>query len=80
MRSDCVWWEEEGLTWSTGGCERSQEREGRTECLCDHLTNFAIMFGEADPDHPVLDPLSVTLLSVSALAILLTQASLAFTR
>ena len=80
MDRSCVWWDDVGLNWSTRGCETIKESSTSTVCLCDHLTNFAIMFGEADPHHPILDPLSVVLLSASCLSILVTQAALAITR
>ena len=80
MDRSCVWWDDVGLNWSTRGCETIKEGSTSTVCLCDHLTNFAIMFGEADPHHPILDPLSVVLLSASCLSILVTQAALAITR
>ena len=82
---DCVWWDPAGLAWSRAGCEVSEEDSAAslTVCLCDHLTNFGVMFdyqGQADPDDPVFTLLSTILLSVSALSILLTQAFLALTK
>ena len=55
---DCVWWDHAGLAWSRAGCEVSEEDStaSLTVCLCDHLTNFGVMFdyqGQADPDDPV---------------------------
>ena len=47
-----------------------------TVCLCDHLTNFGIMFdysGRAEANDPYLSVLSITLLVISSLCVLATQ-------
>ena len=81
----CVWWDPTRLAWSTSGCQVSQAETNLTTtvCLCDHLTNFGVMFdyqGRADPNDPVLSTLSTVLLSLSSLSILLTQTFLALTK
>ncbi|XP_041462633.1 adhesion G-protein coupled receptor G6-like isoform X1 [Lytechinus variegatus] len=43
----CVFWDFTAAggkgSWSTEGCIASQTSEDRTQCECDHLTNFAIL-------------------------------------
>ena len=69
--------------WSSEGCQFSPiGRDAHTTvCNCWHLTNFSVLFdyvGNADPAHPLLSILSIVLLILSCLAILVTQALLAF--
>ena len=74
----CVWWDEASISWSGSGCSLSLEETNDTVtvCYCDHLTNFGIMFdytGEAEPGDPILSILSWVLLTISSIAILITQ-------
>ncbi|CAG5124066.1 unnamed protein product, partial [Candidula unifasciata] len=44
--SQCVFWDTESggsAQWSSAGCVYNGTVNGRTVCLCDHLTNFAIL-------------------------------------
>ena len=31
------------ISWSKRGCDIGKNKEGRTECLCNHFTNFAVL-------------------------------------
>lgn len=31
------------ISWSKRGCDVGKNKEGRTECLCNHFTNFAVL-------------------------------------
>ena len=66
------------MSWSASGCEVSllESDNTTTVCLCDHLTNFGIMFdycGKADPDNKYLNVLSNILLLISIICIFITQ-------
>ena len=43
----CVYWDYEAAggrgAWSPKGCRYLQQQNGRDVCVCDHLTNFAIL-------------------------------------
>ena len=43
--ASCVWWKWDGLggNWSTEGC-RTVASSAEVQCLCDHLTEFAVHF------------------------------------
>ena len=45
--SYCVYWDSEANdgygNWSTNGCYNNETVNGRIVCLCNHLTNFAIL-------------------------------------
>ncbi|XP_071959938.1 adhesion G-protein coupled receptor G6-like [Antedon mediterranea] len=45
--TECVFWDfslDNGVgDWSSEGCEQNGTADGRVVCLCDHLTNFAIL-------------------------------------
>ncbi|KAL9962451.1 hypothetical protein ACROYT_G031555 [Oculina patagonica] len=48
MESSCVFWDFSLRTkfdgaWSKEGCRLVQETEERTTCMCNHLTNFAVL-------------------------------------
>ncbi|XP_065055354.1 adhesion G-protein coupled receptor G4-like isoform X1 [Rhopilema esculentum] len=58
----CVFWDFKANNgyggWSSEGCRKASAADGRVECKCDHMTNFAIIFdvyaGAAtshDPTH-----------------------------
>ena len=75
----CVFWDYDSLDWSSSGCSLDRRRSTSTSavCRCDHLTNFAIIFGADDADDPVLSILSLVLGTVScscfAVTILMTH-------
>jgi len=72
----CVWWDDQELSWSSAGCEVSSTSTMLTTCHCKHLTNFGIMFdytGDADASDPYLNILTYILLTISSLSILATQ-------
>ncbi|CAL1539284.1 unnamed protein product [Lymnaea stagnalis] len=54
----CVFWDmssRDAPKWSTEGCTYNGTLNGRDVCLCDHLTNFAILldfYGDAKPISP----------------------------
>ncbi|XP_069101076.1 uncharacterized protein [Argopecten irradians] len=73
--------------WSTAGCVYNGQANGRDICLCDHLTNFAVLidfYGQAepvDPDHDFsLSIISLIGLSLSILGLSLTIISYVFFR
>ncbi|XP_061176832.1 adhesion G protein-coupled receptor L4-like isoform X2 [Saccostrea echinata] len=44
--TECVYWnanKTKGSHWSTEGCVATRPGENVTDCLCDHLTNFAVL-------------------------------------
>ncbi|KAL8581715.1 hypothetical protein ACOMHN_043133 [Nucella lapillus] len=49
---------EEG-TWSDVGCRVNFSDSERTECLCDHLTNFAVLMSPYRPTTAVADVLNI---------------------
>ncbi|XP_059089883.1 latrophilin-like protein LAT-2 [Tigriopus californicus] len=84
----CVFWDEEELQWSQGGCVLSFESTLlNTVCICNHTTNFAVLFdvgGVLDDLSDValtfLNILSTILCTVSAIGTLLTFAILLFSK
>ncbi|OWF34702.1 uncharacterized protein LOC110443881 [Mizuhopecten yessoensis] len=87
----CAFWDfdmnyKEG-GWSTAGCVYNGQVNGRDICLCDHLTNFAVLidfYGQAEPvdrDHEFsLSIISLIGLSLSILGLSLTIISYVFFR
>ena len=45
--SDCVFWDFDALDgrgdWSSEGCWYNGSQDGRIICMCDHMTNFAVL-------------------------------------
>ena len=39
----CVFWNMTSLSWSTNGCHSNGTAGGYVICLCNHLTNFALL-------------------------------------
>ncbi|KAK3609831.1 hypothetical protein CHS0354_029871 [Potamilus streckersoni] len=87
----CVFWDfnkNDGKGgWSTAGCHYEGRVQGRDICMCDHLTNFAVLldfYGQHDPiptEHELsLSIISVIGLSFSILGLSLTIISYAFFR
>ena len=76
-KQTCAFWNKEALQWSTVGCRISHELSTKDEtvCLCNHLTNFALLFdlnGDTHEKHEnmALHIASYVLLSVSSVAII----------
>mmetsp|Transcript_11687 Transcript_11687/g.23498 ORF Transcript_11687/g.23498 Transcript_11687/m.23498 type:complete len:903 (+) Transcript_11687:88-2796(+) len=44
---ECQWWSEANSTWSTEGCEMV-DSDNETLCVCNHLTEFAILQRQVD--------------------------------
>ncbi|XP_045165784.2 uncharacterized protein LOC123529498 isoform X2 [Mercenaria mercenaria] len=70
----CVWWDFDMNNfkggWSSKGCVYDGKVNGRDVCLCDHLTNFAVLidfYGQAKPipDHHELSLSIITVLGLS---------------
>jgi len=40
---ECVYWDFELSRWSRDGCCLVKSSNGTAECLCNHLTNFALL-------------------------------------
>jgi len=66
-RPECVYWDYQALDWRDFGCELDRRRstESTAVCACDHLTNFAIIFGGGDADDKVLSLVSRILGAIS---------------
>ncbi|XP_052214073.1 adhesion G-protein coupled receptor G6-like [Dreissena polymorpha] len=87
----CVWWDfnlnQMKGGWSQAGCSYDGKVNGRDVCLCDHLTNFAILvdfYGQnkpLDPSHELsLSIITLLGLSLSILGLALTIISYVFFR
>lgn len=87
----CVWWDFDMNNfkggWSNKGCVYDGRINGRDVCLCNHLTNFAVLidfYGQAKPipDHHELTLSIITVigLSFSILGLSLTIISYMFFR
>ena len=65
----CVYWNYTSLEWLGDGCslDRRLSTRDTTVCACDHLTNFAIIFGadENEQQQKVLEILSAVLGAIS---------------
>eukprot|EP00094_Tigriopus_californicus_P003179 TCALIF_03060-PA protein Name:"Similar to LPHN3 Latrophilin-3 (Homo sapiens)" AED:0.38 eAED:0.40 QI:0/0.16/0/0.57/0.83/0.71/7/0/1072 len=70
---ECVYWNFETGSWSSDGCwlDRRQSTGKTTVCQCEHLTNFAILFGGGDADDQMKSILSIVFgaLSCACLAV-----------
>ncbi|XP_038077215.1 adhesion G-protein coupled receptor G6-like [Patiria miniata] len=75
-RSKCVYWDfslNNGFgDWSTKGCKREMDSEGRIVCVCDHLTNFAVIVDIYGRSSVALDVISKTICGVSIVAVIVT--------
>ena len=64
-------------SWSGHGCIVSEDSSStKTICLCEHLTNFGIVFdytGQAGANDQALNIATNILLTLSSIAILATQ-------
>ncbi|KAI8516643.1 hypothetical protein Bbelb_052240 [Branchiostoma belcheri] len=80
----CVFWDFDADAWSTEGCESMGENMGRYTCACNHLTNFAIIFGvsgEGFGDHEKpLEVITIVGCVVSIVCLVLTLLSFIVTR
>ena len=72
LRPRCVFWDFMGKEWKEDGCSLDYRRSSSTKsvCYCNHLTNFAIIFGANDADHVILSAISI-LCGVASCACLL---------
>nr|XP_045600011.1 adhesion G protein-coupled receptor L4-like [Procambarus clarkii] len=72
----CVWWNNSINGWSTEGCWLEEQTDHYTICVCDHLTNLAVMmdiYGVLDSHlHVYLHWITVIGCSVSVICLLLT--------
>ncbi|XP_033118444.1 adhesion G-protein coupled receptor G6-like [Anneissia japonica] len=62
--TECVFWDfslDDGVgDWSSDGCTYNKTEDNRIICLCDHLTNFAILVDYYEPkDSPIQDVLTI---------------------
>lgn len=84
----CVFWDDEQLLWSKEGCMLSFESTFLTTiCICNHTTNFAVLFdvgGVLDDLSDValafLNIMSTILCTISAIGTLLTFGILFFSK
>ncbi|RMX55994.1 hypothetical protein pdam_00016390 [Pocillopora damicornis] len=66
--------------WSDEGCHVSKRKSDYTECSCNHLTHFAVLFdytAETEKDEKILTILTYVGLILSLIGIILTLASYA---
>ncbi|KAI0240394.1 hypothetical protein LSAT2_008937 [Lamellibrachia satsuma] len=70
--SDCVFWDFDALDgrgdWSSEGCWYNGSQDGRIICMCDHMTNFAVLADvEATklPESHILALSIITIIGVS---------------
>ena len=42
-KSRCVYWDLEKVDWSSDNCSTQELDGGRVQCVCNHLTSFAIL-------------------------------------
>ncbi|XP_038077212.1 adhesion G-protein coupled receptor G2-like [Patiria miniata] len=75
-RSKCVYWDfslNNGFgDWSTKGCKREMDSKGRVVCVCDHLTNFAVIVDIYGISSTALDVISKLICGVSIVAVIVT--------
>ncbi|XP_056408706.1 adhesion G-protein coupled receptor F3-like [Hyla sarda] len=45
----CVFWDFTLYKWSSKGCQ-TQVTDGMTQCICDHLTSFAVLMSGSIPE------------------------------
>ncbi|XP_041350345.1 uncharacterized protein LOC121369366 [Gigantopelta aegis] len=81
----CVYWDFHRSGWSNEGCHYNGTKFGKEICVCDHLTNFAILldfYGQRKPiapDHELtLSIITLVGLSLSILGLSLTVISFIF--
>ncbi|KAK7112540.1 adhesion G-protein coupled receptor G4-like [Littorina saxatilis] len=85
QNSTCVFWDFSGAggqgAWSDEGCHYDRTLEGRDVCVCDHLTNFAVLldlYGQSalDQEHQLaLSLLTIIGLSLSIAGLTITVLS-----
>ncbi|XP_038077173.1 uncharacterized protein LOC119745021 [Patiria miniata] len=74
----CVFWDfnlRDGIgDWSTEGCRKGSTVNGRTVCLCDHATNFAVLMNIHGQKYAsfALDVISKLGCSISIVALVIT--------
>lgn len=73
----CVFWkfsEDNNSSWSREGCQTRVTSHSRTECVCNHLTHFAVLmdFTDKDDDEKDLHDKALTLLTRVGMAVSLT--------
>ncbi|XP_071959942.1 uncharacterized protein [Antedon mediterranea] len=82
--TECVFWDfslDDGVgDWSSEGCVLNRTTDGRVVCLCDHLTNFAILVDYYEPKkspplHEVLTIISLIGCIVSIVCLAVTIAT-----
>ena len=71
----CKFWEDKALRWDEFGCSYDEIHSTlhKTVCVCDHLTNFAIIMGgnaTATGNQKPLEIISLTLGAISAACLL----------
>ncbi|XP_038077211.1 adhesion G protein-coupled receptor E1-like [Patiria miniata] len=75
-RSKCVYWDfslNNGFgDWSAKGCKREMDSKGRAVCICDHLTNFAVIVDIYGRSSVALDVISKMICGVSIVAVITT--------
>ena len=82
----CVFWDFAVHGWSGSGCRVKSSNSSITTCECDHLTSFAVLMRQVNDDvvknnmalNVRLDIIAYIILSVVAVAILITAVKVSF--
>jgi len=84
---NCVFWDFDSLSWSNEGCFSVNSTLSQTECKCNHLTNFGLIFdingalnNWSKTQMQILSYMSVVLCSLSSLAAAATFTILQFSK
>ncbi|KAG8574409.1 hypothetical protein GDO81_009169 [Engystomops pustulosus] len=69
----CVYWDTQEAVWSTRGCETQRsEQKNSTDCVCTHLSTFAIIMAPTEiQEDSVLTLISLIGLSISLVCLFL---------
>ncbi|KAH7641083.1 hypothetical protein DERF_000818 [Dermatophagoides farinae] len=76
MQPKCVFWNFETNLWSSRGCHVATEQSDRlkTTCVCDHLTNFAVLMDVSGQERPskLKSILTIIMCALSIICLILT--------
>ncbi|CAB4067696.1 unnamed protein product [Lepeophtheirus salmonis] len=69
----CIYWDTITNKWSNDGCSIINVHGPQVTCICNHLTSFSVLFGSKNPNDPFKQGLTLTLGSISTVALIFTQ-------
>ncbi|XP_050934274.1 adhesion G protein-coupled receptor F5 isoform X3 [Lates calcarifer] len=69
----CVYWDNKTRDWSSEGCrwEHSSNNDTEGECICNHLSSFAILMAKYPVEIPGMNEITIVGLSISVLSLIL---------